>query len=143
MRYFDVRQSGELGRDATWPTEAAGLWLLELPTRLQVPLASKPAPGAVADVPVGSAVTKGQPLTLFSVAGAAAAVALAPTSGRVVGSGRVQLLNGNWAPAVDVEADFEDRAAAGEVHDAVYAQAQHDQIREDTEVIGPEDLATW
>src|SRR2546421_12475891 len=101
MRYFDVRQTGDLARDAVWPWKAPALRLLDLPTRLQVPLASKPPPGAVAHLAAGSVVAKGDALCDFGVAGSAAA--LAPTSGRVVGSSVVQLLNGQCVPAVDVE----------------------------------------
>jgi electron transport complex protein RnfC len=140
MKYFDVRQSGDLARGAPWPAQPEALRLLDVPTRLQVPLASKQPPGPVAHLAAGSVVAKGQALCQMGVAGSA--TALAPTSGRVIGSSWVQLLNGHRVPAVDVEADFEDRRAPGEVHDAARAQEQQEQI-EELGAVGPEDLATW
>jgi electron transport complex protein RnfC len=135
MRYFDVRQSGEMARDAAWPAQPPALRLLDVPTRLQVPLASKPPPaGPVSHLPAGTVVAKGDRLCEFGVAGSAEA--LTPTSGRIVGSTSVQLLNGQVVPAVDVEADFEDRPAPeGDVHES--------RTLEGSQSVGPEDLPGW
>src|SRR5437763_1043673 len=106
MKYFDVRQSGELSRQAPWPEAPPSLRVLEVPPRLQVPLAARPQAGALAHRPAGSVVAKGDRLSVLGAPGSA--MALSPTSGRVVGTSQVQLLNGMTVPALDIEADFED-----------------------------------
>src|SRR4051812_37421676 len=110
MKPADVRQSQE-----AWPSQAPPLRVLELPTRLQVPLAVRPPPGVIAHKPPGSRVNKGE--RLCKLGPEIAPAVLAPTSGRIIGSSRVQLLNGHIVPAVDIEPDFEDRPGPGETHD--------------------------
>src|SRR5258707_350597 len=80
---------------------APGLRVLELPTRLQVPLAVRPAPAPIAHKPAGTLVSKGE--RLCELGPEIAPAVLAPTSGRVIGSSRVELLNGHIVPAVDIE----------------------------------------
>jgi Na+-translocating ferredoxin:NAD+ oxidoreductase subunit C len=140
MRYFDVRQTGGLSRGAPWPAQPAVLRLLDLPTRLQVPLVAKSPPGPVPHLSAGAVVAKGERLSHMGVGGSA--TALAPTSGRVIGTSTVQLLNGQMVPAVDIEPDFEDRPVPGEMHDALHAREQHEQI-EGLTAAGPEDLPEW
>jgi electron transport complex protein RnfC len=140
MRYFDVRQSGDLATGAPWPAEAPALKVLDLPPRLQVPLATAPPARPISFPAIGMRVTKGQ--RLCEPDGQSAPAILSPTSGRVVGSSMAEILNGATVPAVDIEPDFQDRPAPGQVHNASHAQEQHDQI-EGLDNIGPRDLAAW
>src|SRR5438874_13233890 len=121
MKSTEARQPRETQADAGG---APALRVLELPTRLQVPLAVRPPAGVIAHKPAGSLVNKGE--RLCELGPEIAPAVLAPTSGRVIGSSRVELLNGHVVPAVDIEPDFEDRAAPGESHDAVRAH-EHEQ----------------
>src|SRR5688572_13663612 len=87
---------------------------LDPPPRLFVPLQTR-AGGEVAPMlTIGSSVAKGQRL-VGATANAGPAV-LAPTSGRIVGTATVPLTNGQVVPALELECDFEDRAAP-EGHD--------------------------
>ncbi len=140
MKYFAVRQSGDLTSGSAWPAQAPALRLLEMPTRLSVPLATRPVPGPIAHGLTGTLVAKGQRLGDLGREGSSAA--LSPTSGRIIGTSRVQLLNGFTVPAVDIEADFEDRPLPGESHDVRHAHEQHEQI-EDLQIAGPGNLAEW
>lgn len=140
MNIFTGRQSGNMNRAASWPAQAPALRLLEMPTRLQVPLAVSPPPGPVSHKPAGSVVAKGERLCELGISGSPAA--LAPTSGRIVGVSRVELLNGCEVPAVDIEADFEDRPLPGQFHDALHAHEQHEQM-EELHSAGPAELAEW
>lgn len=140
MKYFSIRQSDDQTTGTAWPAQAPPWHLLEVPTRLQIPLVAKAATGRIAHRPAGTIVSKGENLCDVGFAGSPAA--LAPTSGRIIGSSQVQLLNGSIVPAVDVEADFEDRSHAGESHDVQHAQAQHEQI-EEVQTAGPANLAQW
>src|SRR5258706_15958292 len=115
MRYFDVRQSGDLASGAPWPPEPPALKVLDLPTRLQVPLAIAPPSRPIPQPPIGLRVSKGQ--RLCDPLGQSAPAILSPTTGRVVGASIVQLLNGETVPAVDIEPDFEDRPAPAQLHD--------------------------
>ena len=136
MNFFTARKSGESG----WPTQAPALRLLDVPARLQVPLAVRPSADQIAHKPAGTRVAKGERLCELGVAGSPAA--LAPTSGRIVGASQVQLLNGSIVPAVDIEADFEDRPLPGQTHDALHAQDQHEHL-EGLANAGFQDLAAW
>lgn len=140
MNIFTGRQHGNLASGTGWPVQAPALRLLEMPTRLQVPLATSALSGPVPARPFGSIVAKGERLCDFGIAGSPAS--LAPTSGRVVGMSQVQLLNGCTVPAVDIETDFEDRPLPGELHDALHAQQQHEQL-EELQSAGPAELAEW
>jgi len=94
------------------------LHVLDLPARLRVPVEG----GAAVKVD-GTAVAKGEALTVADVE--AGPAVLAPTSGRIVGLGRAVLLDGREVTAVDLEPDFEDRPAAGEQH--VHLGHEHDR----------------
>ena len=132
MKWFTVKPS-----PTAWPTEVPALRLLEAPPRLRVPLLSHPGAEPPLSKPAGSLVAKGEVLC-----SAGSRVALSPISGRVIGTGTVQLLNGFTVPAVDIEADFEDRALPGESHDAAHAHDQRDEM-EHLDRAGPADLAVW
>jgi electron transport complex protein RnfC len=139
MKYSDVRQTGDYATGAAWPAQPPTLRVLELPTRLQVPLATHATVLDPAAPPPGTPVSKGQrlcpPMT------AASPAALSPTSGRVVGTSEVELLNGHRVPAIDIEPDFEDLIKEGP-HDAYHAAEQHEQL-EALDDVGPRELAGW
>ena len=140
MNIFTGRQHGNLAVGTGWPAQAPALRLLELPTRLRVPLATSHLSGPVPSKALGSIVAKGERLCDFGIEGSPAA--LAPTSGRMVGVSQVELLNGCVVPAVDIETDFEDRPLSGEFHDALHAHQQHEQF-EELRTAGPAELAEW
>ncbi len=140
VKSTDVPQSPEPQSGPAWPSQAPALRVLELPTRLQVPLSMRPGPAATAQKPPGSRVDRGE--QLCDPGPEISPAALAPTSGRIVGTSRVQLLNGHVVSAVDIEPDFEDRPAAGESHDAVRAHA-HEQELEAVAHVDGSDLAHW
>lgn len=96
--------------------------------------------GPIAHRPAGTIVCKGE--NLCDVGPEASPAALSPTSGRIIGSSQVQLLNGSIVPAVDVEADFEERSLPGESHDVQHAQERHDEF-EEVRTAGPANLAQW
>src|SRR5258706_806289 len=110
MRYFDVRQSGDLASGAPWPAQPEALRVLDLPSRLQVPLATTRPTGPISQPPAGMRVSKGQ--RLCEPGGQSAPAILSPTSGRVVGSSVVQLLNGATVPAADIWPGFACRLGA-------------------------------
>src|SRR4051812_42318549 len=90
------------------PESSAALRPVPLAARLRVPLAARGPADGPSPVAVGTIVAKGELLAAGPAAGEAAA--LAPTSGRVVGVTEVTLTNGQAVPAVELEADFQDRA---------------------------------
>jgi electron transport complex protein RnfC len=140
MNLFTARQSGDSASGTGWPAHAPALRLLEVPARLQVPLSVRASTDPIAHKPAGTLVAKGERLCALGAPGSPAA--LAPTSGRIVGASQAQLLNGSIVPAVDIEADFEDRPLPGQFHDALHAQDQHEHL-EDLATAGSQDLAAW
>ena len=132
MKWFTVRPS-----PSTWPAQVPALRLLDVPSRLRIPLASRPGPMVELRKAAGSKVSRGE---LLCKAGGPPV--LATTSGRIVGTGEVQLLNGFTVPAVDIEADFEDREAANQSHDARHSAEQHEEL-EQLDRAGPDELAGW
>ncbi len=140
MKYFSIRQSDDQSTGTAWPAQAPPWRLLEIPTRLQIPLVTKAVTSVIAHRPAGTFVSKGENLCKIGSEGSPAAIC--PTSGRIIGGSQIQLLNGSIVPAVDVEADFEDRSLPGESHNVRHAQEQHEQI-EEVQSAGPANLAQW
>src|SRR4051812_48112621 len=105
----------------TPPESSSPLRLLHPPPRLRIPLATRrpvdaphPAPpppsppSASPPPPPGPTCRKGAPLPAPPPEPGPAA--LAPTSGRVIGTGTATLTSGHEVPAVELEPDFEDQA---------------------------------
>src|SRR5258706_764166 len=84
MRYFDVRQSGDLASGAPWPAQPPALKVLDLPPRLQAPLATTPPSAPISQPAPGMRVSNGQRLS--DPSGQTAPAILPPTTGRAVGS---------------------------------------------------------
>src|SRR5688500_2829454 len=73
------------------------------PHRLFVPLAARKPGEAVSCKEAGTRVARGEPLG--EAAGAASFVPLSPVNGRIIGTTRVDLLNGHRVAAVELEVD--------------------------------------
>ena len=124
---------------AAHPTDSSPLRRIDPPPRLLVPLSTHAAAETPEALPPGTQVTKGQRLSEF-VADAGAA-ALAPTSGRVLGTTTVVLTNGQTVPALEIEVDFQDRGEPEE-HDFATAD-QHRHEVADLDKLTSDDLGQW
>ncbi len=143
MKHFGIRFPGGLTWSAPWPDPAPALQVLDLPTRLRVPLISsshKPQSPLPQTKPPGTLVGQGELLTLEEIESGPAAIA--PTSGRIVGQSRVTLTNNRECPAIDIEPDFQDRAARSESHDPSHAQ-EHQDLMESLAKIDRSQLPVW
>ncbi|HEY7117195.1 MAG TPA: 4Fe-4S dicluster domain-containing protein [Tepidisphaeraceae bacterium] len=125
------------------PGEASALRMLDLPARLRIPLGTRPPVAMPDGIAIGTTVAKGQPLAAAPVE--AGPAALAPTSGRIVGVSDVTLTNGQVVPAVELEADFQDRwlipPAAEESEAATVTAASRET--EPLDKVTPDDLGQW
>jgi electron transport complex protein RnfC len=122
--------------------ESSPLRRIDPPPRLLVPLTTRPTEEVPAGLASGTLVTRGQRLG-DAIADAGPAV-LAPTSGRVIGRTRVTMTNGQNVPALEIECDFQDRAApdAADEHDPGTAD-QARQSLDELEKLTSDDLGGW
>lgn len=122
------------------PEQSSPLRLMEPPSRLHIPLATRPLTESPPEVLPDRYVAKGEALSDGPVEGGPAA--LAPTSGRIVGASQVALTNGQTVPAVEFEPDFQDRAAPEPPHDPARADLHREMI-ESLERVSPDQLGPW
>lgn len=122
------------------PEQSSPLRLLDPPSRLHVPLATRPLTEAAPEIIVNRIVAKGEALSDGPVEGGPAA--LAPTSGRIVAQSLVTLTNGHAVPAVEFEPDFQDRPALEPPHDPARAD-QHRELIDSLEKVSPDQLGPW
>jgi electron transport complex protein RnfC len=126
---------------AAAPSDPSPLRLLETPARLRVPLATRAPAETPSGVTIDAVVAKGQHLTHGPAEGGPAT--LAPTSGRVVAVGTATLTNGHVVPAVELEADFQDRPFADGPEGHPAAPAATGELGEALEKVTADDLGQW
>ncbi len=140
MKHYGIGFPGGLTWSAGWPEPAPGLRVMDLPGRLRVPLVGHDSSNPPAVKPAGTLVGRGELLTQGEVESGPAAPA--PTSGRIVGISKVTLTDGRECAAVDIESDFEDRAARSEQHDPSHAQ-EHQDLMDSVGQIERAELPNW
>jgi len=119
------------------PLDASLLRPVETPGRLCIPLATSSRAEAPAVHAPGTIVAHSEPLSRGPADNGPAA--LAPTSGRIVGTSTVTLTNGLSVLAAELEVDYEDRRAPEEPHTADHAARHVDGI----DKAAPESLGIW